>query len=187
MSETEQISENTSDVSNVPKPIEIEKPQIISQRKSQHVSALSLKSIQRKQEIKNHLETNKRPEKDLPKDTFTEEDMLKAWEAYAIRVQKKGGQILFSHLNMSSPSLNDNCIQVTYPNYTIKTEMEQAKHGLLNFIRKELNNYDIDLEVFVNELEEKKYVYSDRDKFEKLKEKNPLIDRLRIELDLDIK
>jgi DNA polymerase-3 subunit gamma/tau len=38
----------------------------------------------------------------------------------------------------------------------------------------------------VNETSAKRYAYTDREKFEKLKEVNPLIDKLRTEFDLEV-
>ena len=55
-----------------------------------------------------------------------------------------------------------------------------------SFLRKSLNNFDISLSITVNEEMEKQYVYSAKEKFEKLKEKNPHIDTLRKTFGLDI-
>jgi DNA polymerase-3 subunit gamma/tau len=56
----------------------------------------------------------------------------------------------------------------------------------MNFIKKKIQNTTIELEIDVNEKATKKYAFTTRDKFEKLKEKNPLIDKLRTTFDLDI-
>ena len=77
-------------------------------------------------------------------------------------------------------------MHLEFPNNTIKTEVERAKYELLGFLREQLNNYDVDLSIEVNEAEVKRYAYTPKEKFEKLKEKNPLIEKLRQEFDLDI-
>jgi len=158
----------------------------ISIKNPKKVSALSLKSIQKKQEIKRDFESNLPDQKDLPEDTFSEEKMLEAWKEYASKIEKDGKYNLLSHLTMGIPKLDGSTIHLEFPNQTIKVEVERAKYDLLVFLREKLNNYSIDLDILVNETAEKRYVYTAREKFEKLKEKNPLIEKLRREFDLDI-
>ena len=64
--------------------------------------------------------------------------------------------------------------------------MERAKYELLSFLKETLQNFEIDLDIIVNETAEKKYAYTPIEKYEKLKKKNPMIDILRKEFDLDI-
>ena len=154
--------------------------------RTKRVSALSIKSIQKQQQLKKELIAKQPDQQDLPKEEFTEEAFLKAWLAYTKKIEKQGKYNLYSHLTMSEPQLKGNLIQLVFPNSTIKVEVERAKYELLGYIREELKNYDIDLGIEVNETEQKKYAYTPREKYDKLKEKNPLLDQLRKEFDLDI-
>ncbi len=164
----------------------IERPQILAERNARKISALSLKSIQKKQQLKEEFIASQ-PEKDnFPTEEFSENEMKEAWHAYSQLVEKEGKFNLLSHLTMGIPKLEGHIIHLEFPNHTIKTEVERAKFELLEFLRENLQNYDVDLDITVNEVVEKKYAYSPREKFEKLKEKNPLIERLRQEFDLDI-
>lgn len=164
----------------------VKNPQVRAGRSTNRVSALSLKSVQKKQEIKQEILANKVEGPKLPKEDFTKEAMLKAWSEYSSIVEKEGKFNLLSHLSMGEPDLKNHIIHLEFPNHTIKVEVEQAKYELLGFLREKLNNYDIDLDITVNETAEKKYAYSPREKFEKLKEKNPLIEKFKIEFGLDI-
>jgi len=56
----------------------------------------------------------------------------------------------------------------------------------LSFLRKSLNNFDINLSITVNEEKEKQYAYTAKEKYNKLKKKNPQIESLRKTFDLDI-
>ena len=47
-------------------------------------------------------------------------------------------------------------------------------------------DYEIDLQIEVNESEVKRYAYTPREKYDKLNEINPNLDSLRKEFDLDI-
>ncbi|WP_139854814.1 DNA polymerase III subunit gamma/tau [Aequorivita sinensis] len=165
---------------------EVAQPSIATKRNERKVSALSLKSIQKKQELKQELEANQPKEEDLPVNNFTEEEMLKYWNKYTKKVEKDGKFNLLSHLTMGTPKLEGAIIHLEFPNHTIKTEVERAKYDLLGYLREKLQNYEVDLDITVNETTEKRYVYSTREKFEKMKEMNPALERLRQEFDLDI-
>ncbi len=164
----------------------IERPQILAERNAKKVSALSLKSIQKKQEIKQEMVANQPDAKNLPVNNFSEEAMQAAWTEYTTNIETDGKYNLLSHLTMGIPKLDGSIIHLEFPNQTIKTEVERAKYELLGFLREKLQNYDIDLDITVNETSEKRYAYTTREKFEKMKEMNPLIEKLRKEFDLDI-
>lgn len=164
----------------------IERPQILAERNAKKVSALSLKSIQKKHELKKELVARQPDEKNLPVEAFTEEAMKEAWEAYTQKIEKEGKFNLLSHLTMGLPRLEGTLIHLVFPNSTIKVEVERAKYELLIHLRSTLKNYSIDLSIEVNEEEVKRYAYTARERFEKLMEKNPLIDKLRQEFDLDV-
>lgn len=164
----------------------IQRPQILAERNARKVSALSIKSIQKQQELKEEIEANMPEKQLLPTEDFSEEQMKKVWHSYSKLVEKEGKFNLLSHLTMGVPRLDGHIIHLEFPNYTIKTELERAKFELLQFLRENLNNHNIDLDITVDEKVEKKYAYSPKEKFDKLKEKNPAIERLRQEFDLDI-
>ena len=173
-------------LTDVPKVVSTERPKISSQRKTNKISALSLKSIQKKQELKKQRIENLPNEENLPANDFNEEQMLSAWNEYTKKVESEGQYNLLSHLTMGIPKLEGSLIHLEFPNETIKVEVERAKFELLEFLRQTLQNYKIDISIEVNETIEKKYAYTPREKFEKLKEKNPLIEKLRKDFDLDI-
>lgn len=176
---------NTEQKNQEPQKV-IERPQILAERNAKKVSALSLKSIQKKQEIKQEMVANQPDAENLPVNVFSEENMQAAWIEYTTNVESDGKFNLLSHLTMGVPRLDGSIIHLEFPNHTIKTEVERAKYELLGFLREKLQNYDIDLDITVNEIAEKKYAYTTREKFEKMKEINPMIEKLRKEFDLDI-
>jgi DNA polymerase-3 subunit gamma/tau len=164
----------------------IERPKILAERNAKKVSALSLKSIQKKHELKKELVARLPDKNNLPTEDFTEEQFQLAWKAYAGKIETEGKYNLLSHLTMGVPKLEGTLIHLVFPNSTIKVEVERAKYELMTYLRATLQNYDIDLSIEVNEEDVKRYAYTAREKFEKLMEKNPLIDKLRREFDLDV-
>jgi len=150
------------------------------------VSALSIKSIQERQKLKQEALAKQKQNRQLPTDSFTQDEMVAAWNAYAEIVEKQGKFNLLSHLTMNTPILKGETIHLEYPNQTIKKELEFEKTKLLQYLRKKLNNHKIDLDIVVNETVKKKYAYSPREKYEQLKKTNPLLDRLKDEFDLNL-
>ena len=111
---------------------------------------------------------------------------MHTWNTYVKELQDNGKHNLASILSIDTPKLKGTTIHLEFPNETNKVEVERQQYDLLGFIRKTLNNFDINLSITVNEEMEKQYAYTPNEKFEKLKEKNPNIDILRKTFDLDI-
>lgn len=160
------------------------KPTITLENKTK-TSGLSLKSIQRKKELlaKQKEKQQVQPEKN---EIYTETQVLAAWNDYSKHLKNHGNKILASILDTDSPSVNDHKIHLELPNETMKLELQRAQGNLLKYIRKKINNDKIDLEIRVNEKAEKKYAFTPKEKYEKLKEKNPLLEKLRRTFDLDV-
>ncbi len=148
-------------------------------------SSLSLKSIhQKKEEKKTNLEENF---DNHPKDAFTEKELQKLWEKYQAALIKKGEKSIASILAADLPILKEGFkIQFTLPNNQMQDQLKQGRPKLMKFLRESLNNYGIDLEVIVNETIEKKFAYTPLEKYNKLKEKNPMIEKLKDSFQLDL-
>ncbi|AKA33987.1 DNA polymerase III, subunits gamma and tau [Flagellimonas lutaonensis] len=173
-------SEEEGRPSTAPPKIKLEKPQ-------KRVSGLSLSSIKVKKEFQSSKETVPVDENELPKDPFTEADMRKHWNDFTNDLIRKGKRILGSNLQTDEPKLvNGHIIRIELPNHTMKKEVEREKKPLLDHLKQKLNNYSIRLQVSVNEEVEKKFAFTPEEKYEKLKEKNPAIELLRKEFDLDL-
>ena len=169
------------------KQIKEEKTKIeISIDRSNKKSAFSIASIKKKKELLKIINDNKPDEVEKPKYSFTEKEFQSAWSEFTKKIDGEGKYNLLSHLTMSKPLLEGTSINLVYPNHTIKTEVERAQHDILSFIKDKLQNYDINLAITVNETAEKKYAYTPIEKYEKLIEKNPLLDTLRKELGLEL-
>ncbi len=151
------------------------------------VSAYSLSSIRKKKEHLEELNSNAKKEEILPEDTFEEARMQELWAQYVEEIEAKGQKILASNLNSDIPKLlKDRIIWIELPNDTMKKEIERSQSGVLNFLKKELNNYAISLKITVSEEVAKQFAFTPEEKYEKLREKNPNVDLLRSKLDLDI-
>ncbi len=150
-------------------------------------SGLSLKSIQKKKEHQIKQMDVQIKEDDLPSDPFSEKEMLKFWDTYVETLENKGKYNLSAILKIDTPKLAENhTIKLEFPNSTNKIEVERQQFDLLQFLRKSLNNFEISLDISVNETLEKKYAYTAEDKYKKLIEKNPVLDTLKQTFNLDL-
>lgn len=150
------------------------------------VSGLSLKSILKKKELEAQKRDAKKEEEVVKNGKFTEEQMQEAWQEFAHEQNEKGEKILSSIMQTDTPVLKGKKIWIELPNETMKLELEKVQYYLMGFLKEKLQNTQIQLEVSVNEKAEKKFAFTPMEKFEKLKEKNPLLEQLRATFDLDI-
>ena len=148
-------------------------------------SSLSLKSVhQKKDEKKTVIEENY---DNHPKDVFTEKKLQELWKTYITILQKKGESSMASIVGTDVPVLADSFkIQFTLPNKLMQDQFKKGRPKLLKFLREKLNNYGISIESKVNETIEKKFAYTPQEKYNKLKEMNPLLEKLRQTFELDL-
>jgi len=159
---------------------------VATSKTTSRVSGLSLKSLQKKRELKEKIAHQQPDITNLPSDVFTEEEMLIAWQSYVQKLMTKGEKIMASVLEADQPTLKDVEIHLEYPNETMKVEVERAQGPLLEHLKKALNNYDITLVITVNEETQKKYAYTPQEKYEQLKGQNPDLELLRKMFDLEL-
>ena len=68
----------------------------------------------------------------------------------------------------------------------MEDQFRKGKTKLLNFLREKLNNFGIEILVTLNETVEKKFAYTPLEKYKKMKEINPLLEKLRQTFELDL-
>jgi DNA polymerase III subunit gamma/tau len=123
-----------------------------------------------------------------PQTPFGTDELKMAWKRYAFKVQGQGRPSLHSTLVKRDPKIvGDNSILFELDNTIQLSSMENERGDLLNYVRKELNNWQIRLEFKV--IEENKapsQLYSGMDKFKAMSEKNPNLSTLQRMFNLDI-
>ena len=185
----ENIQEKTADtkIESSQKELIIIKPEINKGAlQSNQISSFSLSSIKQKKEW----ERQQKPDEvtqDLPVKPFTEEQLLSFWDIYKNKKFENGDQNIGSLLNISKPVFNTETeIQFSVPSDMNKVELEREFTEFIPYLRKNLHNYDLSIKVIVDEKTEKNFIYTSKEKYERLKEINPAIDLLRKEFDLDV-
>ncbi|MBL7560240.1 DNA polymerase III subunit gamma/tau [Olleya sp. YSTF-M6] len=174
------------------KPITPSKPKIVLENgiatNKKRTSGLSLKSIRAKKEHQIKQLEVVVDEENLPREPFHQDDLTEVWNTFVSKIEKEGKFNLASILSIDKPTLAADgvSIQLTFPNSTNKVEVERQSFDLMTYLRKNLKNYDIVLDITVDEQLETKYAYTPVEKYEKLKEKNPNLELLRKTFDLDV-
>ncbi|CAM1340250.1 DNA polymerase III subunit gamma/tau [Tenacibaculum aestuarii] len=149
-------------------------------------SALSLKSLHQKKDVKVNLDEEENYD-NHPKTPFSLDELKDAWKKYYFQLQRIGEQSMAAIIASDEPQLQEDfTIVFSVPSDLMKSQLEKGKPKLLRFLREKLNNYGIQINVKVNETIEKKFAYTPQEKYDKLKEKNPLLEKLKSTFGLDV-
>ena len=158
-------------------------------KETSSVSGLSLSSLKAKKNIESIalLKKNESESSSSNKAKFDVNSLLNSWKKFQELTIKKGRKNLASILSISQPQIfEENKLTYTLTNNTNKLELEKSKLELVEFLKKDLKNDSISLEINVNKLKEKKFVFTPGEKYEKLKKINPNIEILRKEFKLNL-
>lgn len=149
-------------------------------------SALSLNSLQKKAEEEKKNDESSVDISKLPVEPFTQADFYVFWKKYIDILNKQGDKMLASILLSSEPILKERLVHLTYPNAMMLEEVKKNQGHVLNYLRNKLKNHKLLFKLILNEEIEKKYAYTPEEKYNKLREINPLVDELRKTFHLDL-
>jgi hypothetical protein len=113
---------------------------------------------------------------------YTEGQLREAWNAFA--GQRKKFQAEYQMLSQPY-QLHDNVIVVELLSPVHETMLNNIKLELTGFLREQLKNNTIQVTGQLQTGEEKKIIYTNREKFDYLIEKNPMLRELKDRLGLD--
>lgn len=149
------------------------------------VSAFSLSSLKVKKkvndEIKKIEDSKEKENQDLDLNNLKEK-----WNLYSGELEKKGKGNFSSLLTLNEPTIEDK-IKIVYnvPTKSSKKELIEIKEDLSRFLKSSLKNDYLVLKFEVNNDVNKEFFLTPKEKYEKLKEINPTIEKLKTDLKLD--
>ena len=159
-----------------------------SPREERKVSALSLSSIRARKEMESSLEKKVVNPDDLPKEPFTEEQFMEEWTKYADKLARSGFMLMSSLMGMVPPIIKGTAVSLEMPNEGSKLSFDENKFDLVNYLRKKLSNYDLEIEIIVNEeVRIQKRVLDKEDKLVRFVELNPAMQYMKEIFDLEFK
>lgn len=119
-------------------------------------------------------------------ESFTEDELLKVWKEQSLKLFGERPS-LKSTLDKSHPTISDgNVIVVKLENSAQVETFREHGTEMLDSIRKTLNNHTITIETEVDKVVSSKQAFTSKDKYEKLKEENPELEKLKNKLGLDL-
>jgi len=189
ITKTEQYKNNNSRI--YAKKEEIEDLNITSEKKpktikNQEISALSLSSLKLKKEVKFEKEKEKE-NKTLLENKFDLDALKLYWKKYSKHLSEKGNNSLSSLMEISEPSIfEENKILFKVPTRSNKKDIDFYKENISNFLKSNLKNDEIVLEVSIDKSINKEYYSTPQEKFDKLNEINPLLNEFKKDLKLDL-
>lgn len=125
--------------------------------------------------------------KNLPKDEFDQSHVTIFWKEYLNELKKSGDFAVFNALNHVKVILKQNfelLFQVT--SNATQEEFNKQRNIIGLRLKEKLNNHFIQLKTEIVEIESGKILYKPEEKYDYLVKKNPNLEVLRKNLDLDI-
>jgi DNA polymerase-3 subunit gamma/tau len=113
--------------------------------------------------------------------------LLKTWNAYAKARKKEGKSSLHATLVANSPSIaGPRAITFAIGNVVQENYMREEKPALLGYLQREMGISGLELQVLIQEIKDLRPRYTPKDRFNIMAEKNPELQKLRQDLDLDL-
>lgn len=120
-------------------------------------------------------------------ESFTQQELENVWIKYSNELKAKGKANLGLALSTKMPVLKDQFkVEFSINNKALEEAINEDKMNFLGFLRNELNNFSIQLELTMVQTEDKANLYTATDRYKRLAEKNPAINKFRQAFDLDI-
>lgn len=118
---------------------------------------------------------------------FTQAILEQVWKEYAAWLQAQGKITDYSYFVMNNPVLvNPGLVTFTVHNKMAEERINGDKTTLMGFLREKLRNNVFSLEIILSKEEGEQRLYTIQDKFKRLAEINPSLQKLRQTFDLDL-
>lgn len=124
---------------------------------------------------------------DAQKD-FSNEEFIRVWGDYSFQAKSQGKMSLATLLMNYTPIIKENYrIELPVENKLQADELISERIDLLNHLRSKLQNFSISLEPIIREApSSERKLYTSKDKYEHMVEKNPMLEQFRRKFNLEI-
>lgn len=130
-------------------------------------------------------EEKKEPDEILTND-FSEKELIAKWHEFSNKVGDKPR--IFNTLTSKDPKLEEsNIITFNIDNNLQEQKINEIRNELMDYLKRELKNNQIDLKLIISEIEEENNkLYTSEDKFKHMLSKNQNLNTLKQEFNLDL-
>lgn len=122
-----------------------------------------------------------------PQDEFDLTLLEKAWQLFLEKAKAERQRVALATLSDKPLAVDGAKVTLTLDNNIQEQSFNAIKRDLLFFLRDKLNNYALSISIEIVGGTQKLEPYSPQEKYQYLLEKNPLLDQLRTDLNLEIK
>lgn len=120
-------------------------------------------------------------------EAFTQEDLSKVWDRLCEEAGNEKRFGLHTAMDSAELRLGENfTVEIAVSSSAAAHELEENMLEVLAYLRSRLHNTAITHRITVNESVRERKPYTPKEKYEYLKGKNPLLEKMREELDLNI-
>lgn len=121
------------------------------------------------------------------KTPFTQDEFIKVWVDYSSKVKAENKMSLASLLDNYTPAIKENFkIELQVENKLQANELINERIDLLNYLREKLINYSITVEPIIVENTQERKLYTSKDKYQHMLEKNPKLEDFRKVFNLEL-
>ena len=152
---------------------------------AQGVSGLSLSSLKVQKEHKNKFVSSTYDIK-VRDNEVNQQSIQEHWKKFSDSIAVNGEKNMVALLQLDIPRLK-NKVEIHYsvPNDTNRVELEKNSNVLMTYLRDQLSNDALTLKLHLDVKEEKKFVYTNEEKYKTLSEKNPTLKQFKKKFDLE--
>lgn len=118
-------------------------------------------------------------------DPFTFDDIKNYWLEFASKKKAEGKDSEYMVLMQEISLKNDSSIVIKMTNTVNLDILDRFRSDLITFLKSKLKNGSISLETELAKEDTKRMIYTNKDKFDYLAEKKPILNQLRERLGLD--
>jgi hypothetical protein len=130
-------------------------------------------------------ELQKEPEEFYGEDSYTEAQLRSTWKTFADKTKAEGRDSEYAVLKQDIRLIDNDTIIITFTNSVKMMILDKFRSDLIVYLKSTLNNRNINLETELLEEEASKIPYTNREKFDYLAEKKPILNELKNRLGLD--
>ncbi|QES92539.1 hypothetical protein F0358_07320 [Empedobacter brevis] len=167
------ISDEIKEYTRAAKPIKVNRS-----------SSFSLKMALPGAKVEEHQEEILR--NDLPREEFTLEQVKEGWKRFLDRLKIEHNIPSYNALMTTNLDLAGDEVIFEFTSHSSKQEFEEYKDRIRNSLRVFLKNHYFTIQIKFSEKEAENHILSNKEKFEKLLDKNPILLKLKEEFGLDL-
>lgn len=128
---------------------------------------------------------SKEPQETYGETPFTSEQLKQVWEAFAQQKKNEGKDSEYAVLKQEYHLLDKHKIILKLTNSVKLNILDKFRSDLITHLKKELDNGQIELQAELVKEDAKRIPYTNKEKFEHLAQKKPILNELKNRLGLD--